>query len=190
MAKRIYIGTGTARNVRSLYIGVNGSARRIKAGYMGNANAARKFWPKGYMWNYYSIQYQYNEIHGESSKYNHSAAYGTWQYTTSWYIDNSTGVFVVTQVNTASYFNDIPYGARVTGYEWGGTSCTVGNHSVMYEFYEIQVGGTYRSSITLQLNTSNPQIGSHIGQIISENRNAYPDNGISGSYWYIYQGET
>lgn len=30
--------------------------------------------------------------------------------------------------------------------------------------------------------------GSKIGTVTSENRNAYPDNNYSGSYWYVYEG--
>lgn len=30
--------------------------------------------------------------------------------------------------------------------------------------------------------------GSYVSTVISTNRNAYPDNSYSGSYWYVYQG--
>lgn len=32
--------------------------------------------------------------------------------------------------------------------------------------------------------------GSYIGTVKSTNRSAYPDNGVSGNYWYVYKGTT
>ena len=31
-------------------------------------------------------------------------------------------------------------------------------------------------------------IGSYIGTVTSTYSNAYPEDGVSGSYWYVYQG--
>ncbi len=44
MAKSLYIGVdGKARKVKAMWIGVNGVARKVKAGFIGVANVARQF---------------------------------------------------------------------------------------------------------------------------------------------------
>ena len=56
MARRIYIGTGTARKVKAAYIGSGNVARKIVKGYVGVSNQAKQFWPIQYVWNRYSIK--------------------------------------------------------------------------------------------------------------------------------------
>jgi hypothetical protein len=52
MSKGIYIGVdGTARKVKRAYIGVDGTARRITKGYIGVGGVARPFWTGGGRWN-------------------------------------------------------------------------------------------------------------------------------------------
>ena len=55
MARRIYIGTGAARKVKTAYIGSGNVARKIVKGYVGVGNQAKQFWPIQYVWNRYEV---------------------------------------------------------------------------------------------------------------------------------------
>lgn len=203
MAKRIYLGNGSARNVKSLYIGVNGAARRIKAGYIGNANIARKFWPKGYIWNYYTVSNVYRDV-GWYGGYYSIHLYGTFQLASAYTFNRNTGMYTISASNIKTYQylyeidEEYEYGYELYFTDADDTGqnpyfeeieCSAGTFS---SIYEIQKTGKMQHDHTFSRHRSelqDQQIGSYIGQVISENRNAYPDNGISGSYWYVYQGE-
>ena len=44
MSKEVYIGVNsTARKIKAIFIGVNGVARKVVAGFIGVANVARQF---------------------------------------------------------------------------------------------------------------------------------------------------
>lgn len=48
MAKKVYIGVGgTARKVKKMYFGVDGKARKVKKAYIGVGGVARCFWSGG-----------------------------------------------------------------------------------------------------------------------------------------------
>ena len=36
--------------------------------------------------------------------------------------------------------------------------------------------------------TTTQSAGTYVGQVTSTNRNAYSDNGVTGSYWYVFVG--
>lgn len=45
MATNVYVGVGgTARKIKEMYVGVNGTARKVKKGYVGVNGKARLFW--------------------------------------------------------------------------------------------------------------------------------------------------
>lgn len=46
MAKAIYVGTGSARKAKALYLGVSGKARAVKKVYVGVSGKARLAWEK------------------------------------------------------------------------------------------------------------------------------------------------
>lgn len=57
MAKKSYIGiNGTARKIKKWYIGVNGTARKVKKAYIGVNGIARQFYSSdSYRWDRYSV---------------------------------------------------------------------------------------------------------------------------------------
>lgn len=64
-----------------------------------------------------------------------------------------------------------------------------------YGFYEVRkersdLGGGLDRNVYGRPKIKTPVYGkkSRIGTVKSENRRAYPDNGQSGSYWYVYEG--
>lgn len=64
------------------------------------------------------------------------------------------------------------------------TKCHYGYGGSYGRTYTTALG--YGSVIT-NTNTSHSQ-GSYIDQVTSTNSSAYPYNGQSGSYWYVFQG--
>lgn len=45
MAKTMYVGiNGVARKVKAIYVGVDGVARKVKSGYVGVGGVAKQFW--------------------------------------------------------------------------------------------------------------------------------------------------
>lgn len=200
MARRIYIGTGTARKVKTAYIGSGNVARKIVKGYVGVSNQAKQFWPNlQYIWNRYSIKtstiYSYtrtqilrnmNALIGITS-----SSYGARHFE----FDEITGLF------TLSNSISIDYQDRGT---WYGTDYTYNSETKILSKFECE-NGSFNTIYGLEISysaandtlsryqASEPEItqsqGDYIDQVRSENRNAYPDNGVSGSYWYVYQGE-
>ena len=196
MARRIYLGNGSARNVKSLYIGVNGSARRIKAAYIGSGNTARKFWPHGYVWNRYEIdsvtKYRESISQSRTELYSRSTTGGSPYMPplyNSYTFNESTGTYsgaggsftpsrATQSISGYLLQSNYPNG-HVVYIEYRSSSTPSGRRqSVSYEGYRFTTS-SYSEDVQ----------GSYIDQVTSENRNAYPDNGISGSYWYVYQGE-
>ena len=199
MARRIYIGTGTARKVKTVYIGSGNAARKIVKGYVGVGNQAKQFWPLQHVWNRYSIKTttKYSYTRTEILR-NMNAIIGL---TTNSYgarafeFDDATGLFTIS--NRISIDNR-DYGT------WYGTAYTYNSNSNILSVFECDIGSfdtiydlwnTYASNgdslwqyRATESGTTQSQ-GDYIDQVKSENRSAYPDNGVSGTYWYVYQGE-
>lgn len=213
MAKAIYLGDNTSRKVKKIYEG-NGTAQKIKKGYIGDSSGkARLFYTSGYRWNKYNIQlieqlspaaYSYSTngyddvslSWGESVQLNedplYCLPYGNNQG--SGYIlcndddrrvdvridrqlyvrwmagsggSGATG-FTIKLINTYQYSLDVAfvinYASRTYWFNLDTTIMSIVQH------YEV-------SAIKSQ--------GSYIGTVESDNPAAYPDNGISGNYWYV-----
>lgn len=196
MAKRIYIGTGTARNVNSLYIGVNGSAIRVSAAYIGSGSTAHKFWPISYKWNRYTVESvtKYREGLSESRTdlYSRSST-GGFPYKPPLYNSYAFNELTGEYTGTGGSFTPNNTTQSVSGYLLQ-SNYTKG-HVVYIESRSSSTPSGTRRSVTYEgyrFTTSSYREdaqGNYIDQVTSENRNAYPDNGVSGSYWYIYQGE-
>ena len=200
MARRIYIGTGTARKVKTAYIGSGNVARKIVKGYVGVGNQAKQFWPIQYVWNRYRIstviRYTENQTGILYTVPNYTAIYGSHSAGDSYTFNSSNGTFLINNVQEW----DMSYGPRLVVY--AGTvdyssravnSFDASSGRLYTVIYPIEINLDNRGHVSLyQINTSqqSSQVqGSYIDQVRSENRSAYPDNGVSGSYWYVYQGE-
>ena len=199
MARRIYIGTGTARKVKAAYIGSGNVARKIVKGYVGVSNQAKQFWPIQYVWNRYSIKtstiYSYtrttvlrnmNALIGITS-----SSYGARNFE----FNEITGLFTLSNSISIDYQD---YGTWYgTDYTYNSETdilsklyCDIGSFDTIYSLY---LSRSAASDILQRYQASEPEIsqsqGDFIDQVRSENRSAYPNNGVSGSYWYVYQGE-
>ena len=63
MSKGLYVGVdGTARKVKTVYVGVDGVARKVKAAYVGVDGVAKKFFPAFTPFTYSFSTYPYNTI--------------------------------------------------------------------------------------------------------------------------------
>ena len=197
MARRIYIGTGTARKVKAAYIGSGNVARKIVKGYVGVGNQAKQFWPIQYVWNRYEVdsitKYRDGLASYTSDLYDQITG-GAWPYRpvlfNSYIFNTATGEYT----GSGGYWTPDYESKSVSGYliqpnyrrghvthiqfdqMWSSTGSTT---------YYLKYTGYQFNPTQYQENIQ----GSYIGQVKSENRSAYPDNGVSGSYWYVYQGE-
>lgn len=203
MSRKVYISaSGSSKNVPKLYVGVSSVARKIKVGYIGVSGSARVFYRAApvYVWNRYNIATvtSYTEVHQilyNSAINEVTSARGATQYT----FDASTGLYTI----AAEDIRTIDTTSRVTRYctsvstrqaggvRITGTSVSPGSHNQIYcATFAINAAEDINVMRYSAQQTSSQSQGSYIDQITSENRSAYPDNGISGSYWYVYQGET
>lgn len=111
----------------------------------------------------------------------------------SYSFDNNTGRYSITSsdkmLNSAEQLD-----ANVTG---GYVSGKYAFHPGNGKLYKLSTSTNYSDSYTMYANTtetrqstiSSYQKGTYIDTISAEN-GAYPDNGKSGSYWYVKQGIT
>lgn len=206
MAKKIYIGASSvAHKVKQLYIGSGNVAHRIKVGYIGVGGTARKVFPSGYVWNRYNVTnvVTYYEQWLARANYDIVSDSETIGRLGGYRFDSQNGHFIITSndivTSNVERIRNLPNNTTFyVGYE-NDISITSGNvnwirGTTTGSFVQINIF-TKSSDYMLHWEkygvgrTSNQTPGAYIDQVTSENRNAYPDNGISGSYWYVYQGE-
>ena len=207
MARKIYIGSLNARRAKNLYIGTDNVARRIKSAYMGVNGQARKFWPEPtYIRNRYEgtiVEYYYGRTPDDEDG-NVRSTNGT--VARSFSFDSTTGLFTLHQQvsivdgepplydahNVMLWYADY---IHANGYIVWNTSATV--ETPLKTIYELSVepedahescyGFIYR--YVVHRSEVGPGQGTYIDQVTSSNRNQYPDNGLWGGYYYIFQGE-
>lgn len=186
MSKNFYIGNGNiAREGQDIYVGIDGVARKVKSGYVGVNGKARKFWPSTiYVWKRYT-----------------TVEKPVYTYTTSsanagiWY-DANGSVFIHNLNSFDTTTGEWAY-VRVSRPTSVGTNWFDGPlTTVIYHANgRVTSGGddTYTvryDKIAISQDTGRTQLvqGIYIDQVFSENPSQYPQNGVSGSYWYVYQG--
>ena len=198
MSRKVYISTGTSRKTLQLYLGVGNVARRVRSAYIGVDGSARKFWPVYHIWYRYSVSYTtvYSIYWNRylSNGVNNVMAY---YYTVcTGFTLNQDGTFTLSGQTTTRYNYGTRYATAVTI----SNSCIeyvngpAGTYSISQPVYRVYLHSTSFNVSTAargEISTSqgSAQQGSYIDQVTDENRTAYPDNGQSGSYWYVYQGE-
>ena len=217
MSKKIYIGTSSlSRKCTKLYVGVNGQARTIKAGYIGYGNVAKKFYPVSYRWARYSISYNTSYtpiiVSEDTIGFGRNCEFGQYSliytYTSGYNSGVNNYLYWLSRGDrypNPDMIDDLSNGTVFYTFEhWIGTNS--GNVSYiradfglnsqisntrMVEFTKISgsYGGTLRRRIHGSTKQQTPTMGSYVDTVQSESRNAYPDNGVSGSYWYVFQGE-
>ena len=140
--------------------------------------------------------YTWNRYYKTSSSYETSssvAQHGASFYDTEYVIDRiqyyiSGTSFIITSANNAGL---VPLGGN--GY-WITNSSESIPSSTGYLYrgggFVWHYDNVYTNNSTLYVYTitTSYKKGSYINQVTSTNRNAYPDNNYSGSYWYEFVG--
>lgn len=218
MARRIYISNGTARRARTLYVGVNNAARRVTAAYIGVGGSARKIYPGSYLWNRYNVksEYQYTPyvMSDTNIAFSRNAEFRQYSLITSYRtsVSNNTFLFILDQgdrIPNPDEIEELTNGTVFYAFEgwcyyigtssgqslneiradFGLSSGASGQQMVQFTKISGTYGGTVNKKVWSSSRTTVYSQGSYIDQVVSDNRSAYPDNGRSGNYWYVYQGE-
>lgn len=213
MAKAIYLGDNTSRKVKKIYEG-NGTAQKVKKGYIGDSSGkARLFFSGSTRWNKYNIQlieqlspaaYRYSTngyssvslSWGESVQLNEDPLYclphGNNQGS-AYIISNDDDRRVDVRIDRQLYVRWVTGsgGLSATGFTVKLTNTY--QYRLDVAFIIDYAGGTYWFYLDT---TVMPEVqyyevsaiksqGSLVGIVESDNPSAYPDNGISGNYWYV-----
>lgn len=212
MSKKLYVSSaGVSHKTTKLRVGINNVSRNVVKGYIGVNNVAKQFWPDEpiYVWNRYNAdpKYTYSLSYRSPRYYN-----ATWDYNTSGSLawsgsfDSSTGLITLSDIETYDYDwlirntnmtlkyayiidYDTKYSLGTSPNEVYGTTASEGTFS---NWYMIGLASTNNlmefnvASVTSSINGYSK--GDRIDQVTSKTRSAYPDNGMSGSYWYVYAG--
>lgn len=205
MSNGIYLGNSNSKKVKKLYIGTSNQAKRIKKGYIGVNNQAKLFWFHTiYRWNRYQIEQKVVDVDpsvttidtGDRFYTTYSSTQGIQVTDGRMYLINQTAY-----VHSAGSDSD---GYNLFGESWlyvpdpknvvnkyfyhiiGTSGVTVWIDSLPYlDSYGIRIQG--RSSNRSQFMQCELQsvAGALVDTVESDNPSAYPDNGVSGDYWYV-----
>lgn len=212
MAKSIYLGNGKAIKIKKIYEG-NGVARKIKKGYVGDSSGvARLFFTSGYRWERYTVTYTTSEQTLISADGSYPAPILAFITYPPYYKANPSGTAGAINAGVSSYqviigtWNGSSVTGRTTTISKGGYVYSGNNYMQFPTFGNIIIhvtngcrlnatgisgGGThcymygngYVTEFKLVRRTGNK--GSYVDTVESDNINQYPNNGISGGYWYV-----
>lgn len=216
MAKKVYLGvSNVARNVKAMYVGVGGVARKITKGYIGVGEVAKLFYSSEYTWAKYSSIYRYGAYiesgptsttittyaSNSSERYVQQLTYksvgGPYLYFTS--DDIYPYVYKTGSVNFTSHGLEVGkmYCSKyssVLGLNKLSNMPDLGGTGTSPERYFIKIDSITSSKITgtyyygqVKAAQSEYIKGDFIEYVTSTDPNAYPDDGRSGSYWYVKQ---
>ena len=196
MAKAIYLGDNTSRKVKKIYEG-NSTAQKIKKGYIGDSSGkARLFFTNGYIWQKYNVVVTEQEKQTDNFLIPYSY-FNRVGYAYNYSISNNKLYISRDNIADHSKINIFTY---MYG-NWTGTpkpayvdtiinnqyaQANEGYYDIIYKFTEAtaQAGGTQYIFTTMEISLLKSQ-GSYIGIVESDNPSQYPDNGVSGNYWYV-----
>ena len=207
MAKITYIGNGSSHKVKKIYIS-DGSSKKVKKGYIGDSSGkARLFFSGATRWNRYTIakenQYEitqvpvpnagmrivlrdycyYTEVNNIVNVINQDLdVYDGRKMTLIHPITDKISLDTMKQLIVGKAVLDYRtmYDNGIEFHGGGLGLCDDVRKTDIY-YYDADYHYTYSASIT---NTLYYQ-GDFIDTIESDNENQYPDNGISGNYWYV-----
>lgn len=184
-----YIGIGgTAKKVKNIYVGVGGVAKKVKKGYIGVGGVAKLWYSSGWVWDIYTIGY--NTLAGESMSLSSSKAFYAG---TGYTIDQNTGSFIVdcsTQIAKSS----------------SGASTAVGKYFVAVDDTVPASSGTYSGStlylitaasynwltglsLTLTPYTAQAYADQTVGTVSDDNVATYPVDGVQNGYYYVLRND-
>lgn len=206
MAHETYIGVNNiAQNVNKIWVGNNGVAKKVKRGYIGDANGiARLFFNNSYVWNRYKLitttTYKWDryDIVNKLTKTD-------WSYVGGCPIAGNSPVSIWYDAEMTRedyvYFSK-SYMPCYTQNSGGGSSIVNSrgerdsikaykgyvyckNKDGYYDNRYQDVSGSTNMNPPLYL----PQEGAGTKRgSVSSTTFQYPSNGKSGNYWYIYTG--
>lgn len=199
MSKKLYVSSfGVAHKTAKLRVGINNVSRNVVKGYIGVNNVAKQFWPDEpvYVWNRYNTAdgYSFYENGSYSVRFNTKLS-GKYSMTAK--VLNHTGfgyLWKLYDCQSVSNISDIRnkkiYVYGYDEYKGSITTLSARDDTTLYtdDVWSIDVGSG-NSGIRHNLYGQEVTVcGSYIDQVTSKTRGAYPDNGMSGSYWYVYAG--
>ena len=206
MSKGIYIGNSNAKKVKKMYLG-NGTSRKVKKGYIGVGNVAKLFYSSGYVWKKYNTNttntYHWNKYSITTKIDGHTLGWGPTEdidvarnerIYSSIEFDSDRGDLRIDR-NSGEMVYEVIYDPRddnldaLIGWYQAPTRPTIVNdcYKIVAVYgtrgnLVIECGGKY---CEIEPNETEER-GSLLGSVTSTSRNTYPTNGISGSYWYVY----
>lgn len=200
MAKLVYCGnSGVSKKVGKIYIGSGNTSHKVKKGYIGVNNTSKIFFGEAFLWKKYNCTtttvYIYNRYTVTTSyvwDYEQTSHSPPGRMTTSqrtWYRVSTAGI-INPSTGTWSTRGTYSLGSSSASPGWIGASR---NPSTIYDCSsnsQQPSGGylfLYYLSRTAVRESGGSSQGSYIDQITVSSK-IYPDNGQSGSYWYVYQG--
>ena len=212
MSKKLYVSSaGVTHKTTKLRVGINNVSRNVVKGYIGVNNVAKQFWPDEpiYVWNRYNAdpKYMYSVTYNMTKSYKCEWSYktsGSFAWSASF--DPNTGQITLSDIQSYDYrwltknANMTEKTGYITTYDtkydlgWSPNDVysTGASEGTFSQWYMIGITSTnrimpfYKPNITSSINGYSQ--GSYIDQVASKVRNAYPDNGMSGNYWYVYAG--
>ena len=207
----IYTNIGGAqREIRVLCNNIGGGQRLNNSAYANISGSNKLIFQRYYQWGRYEIRTSSSGgswAHRDSGVSLQGLGYdGSYHSCNIWYTDESNiSVYSANELRLSRCRHLTSYYTRddlevLDNMAWttSGDSSTieVAPYNVWYDLwfdddYYGSGDGLARARATYQI-TSKPTItesrGSYIGSVYSTNRNAYPNDGIRGSYWYVFVG--
>ena len=208
MARAAYIGNGNSKKVKHIYIGNSNNARKVKKGYIGDSSGkARLFFSGATRWNRYTItkenQYEitqvplpnagakidlkdycyYTEVNNIVNVINQDLdVYDGRKMTLIHPITDKISLDEMKQLIVGKAVLDyrIMYDNGIEFHGGGLVLCDDVRKADIY-YYDAVYHYNYLARITNVLYYQ----GNFIDTVESDNPNQYPDNGISGNYWYV-----
>lgn len=197
MSKKAFIGVdGFGKNVKKIYVGVDGFGKKVVKGFIGVDGFGKQFWPPEYIWNQYTIEVSFSPSGGISIYDNYT--FEDWQYMMSCpmiesgYVDNNGNI----QFNIKfgdPYYDKNNYDTinGIFAYKSGSTKIIINPTGLSYpqdyaigDFFPDYSNPRHQRCRYL---TATSGIGDLLGQVTSNNSNAYPENGVQDGYWYVRQ---
>lgn len=186
-----YIGIGgTAKKIKNIYIGVGGTAKQVKKAYIG-VNGVAQLWyssQREWVWDVYAVNSGYNLIEGESSS---GSGYGAFYAGTSYTLNQSTGEFTVEQ--TTQIARSSTGATNAVGKYVIDTYSSSGTYTGSTVYLITAASYSWLSGLSLTVTPYTSQYyenrGSLVGSVTDLDVTAYPMNGIQNRYWYVLRND-
>ena len=178
-----YIGIGgTAKKIKNIYIGVGGTAKQIKKAYIGVGGVAKLWYRSQREWVWDVYQYGYNSVEGTSFSQSVSSAFYAG---TSYTLNQSTGQFSVdqtTQIARSSTGASNAVGKYIINL---ASSSGTQTGDKVYLITAASYSWLNGMSLTITPYTSQIYRGTLVNSVIDLDITTYPMNGVQGNYWYV-----